>query len=230
MTNSEGIGTGEKKKMDTMPKSPRPHTQIEINEYRRQALIEGTIRSMAERGVAGTTVRSICSDAGNSRGLIAHYYESKEELIAAAFLHLFTTVSRQVRDAQMRAGGTAVELLKAVPKFIFSPPVFTEMNRSAFLAFWHEIRFNPAVRKVNSKLYLDYTRRMQALFSDAAKECAVEIDVRAAAIGMIALIDGMWLELSIDDKAVSRGKAIEICQRFIEQQLGMHQVTARKEK
>jgi TetR/AcrR family transcriptional repressor of bet genes len=214
--------------MDIMPKSLRPHTQIEINEYRRQALIEGTIRSMAERGVAGTTVRSICSDAGNSRGLIAHYYESKEELIAAAFHHLFTTVSRQVRDAQMRAGGTALERLKATPKFIFSPPVFTDLNRSAFLAFWHEIRFNPAVRKANSDLYSDYTRRMQHLFARAAEECGVEIDVRVAAIGLIALVDGLWLELSIDDKAVSRSKAIDICHRYVDQQLGLYKVTVSK--
>ena len=198
----------------------RPHTQVEINEYRRRLLVDGTIKSMAERGVAGTTVRSICDDAGSSRGLIAHYYANKEDLVAEAFRHLFTTVSRNVREAQDRLGGTALDRLKALPKLVFSPPVFTESNRNAFLAFWHEIRFNPAVRKANKELYLDYTKRTEANFAQAAEQCHVSIDHRSAAIGLLALIDGLWLQLSIDDKAVSRSKAIELCLRYIDHQLG----------
>jgi len=206
--------------MGRTKKRARPHTQVEINEYRRRLLVDGTIKSMAERGVAGTTVRSICDDAGSSRGLIAHYYANKEELVAEAFRHLFTTVSRQVREGQDRLGGTALDRLKALPRLIFSPPVFTELNRHAFLAFWHEIRFNPAVRQVNKELYLDYTRRTEASFARAAEECDVSIDYRSAAIGLLALIDGLWLQLSIDDKTVSRGKAFELCLRYIDSQLG----------
>src|SRR3954471_20739747 len=99
-----------------MGKRARPHTQVEINEFRRQMLIDGTIKSMAEKGVAGTTVRSICAGAESSRGLIGHYYASKEELVAEAFRHLFTRLTRQVHDAQTRAGGTAFDRLKALPK------------------------------------------------------------------------------------------------------------------
>ena len=206
--------------MGRMRKRARPRTQVEINEHSRRLLVDGTIKSMAERGVAGTTVRSICDDAGISRGLIAHYYANKEELVAEAFRHLFTTVSRHVREAQDRLGGTELDRLKALPKLIFSPPVFTESNRHAFLAFWHEIRFNPSVRQVNKELYLDYTKRTEANFARAAEQCHVSIDYRSAAIGLLALIDGLWLELSIDDKAVSRGKAIELCSRYIDHQLG----------
>ena len=197
----------------------RPRTQAEINEYRRQLLIEGTIKSMAERGVAGTTVRSICADAGNSRGLIGHYYANKEDLVAEAFRHLFSMISRHVMEAQARAGGSAIERLRAIPKAVFSPPVFTDMHRAAFLAFWHEIRFNPAVRAINAELYRDYAKRTRALFAEAAAECGVDIDHHGAASGLVALVDGMWLELSIDEKMVARGKAIELCLRYIDQQL-----------
>lgn len=201
-----------------MKKPERPHTQAEINEYRRELLIDGTIKSMAERGVAGTTVRSICADAGNSRGLIGHYYASKEELVAEAFRHLFSMVSRHVMDVQARAGDSAVDRLRAIPKAVFSPPVFTDTNRAAFMAFWHEIRFNPAVRAINAELYRDYIKRTRVLFAQAAAERGVEIDHHSAASGLVALIDGMWLELSIDDKMVSRSKAIEICVRYVDQQ------------
>jgi TetR/AcrR family transcriptional regulator, transcriptional repressor of bet genes len=202
-------------------KRPRPHTQVEINEYRRRLLIEGTIESMAERGVAGTTVRSISAGAGSSRGLIGHYYASKEELVAEAFRHLFATVSRQVGEAQTKVGGSALDRLRVLPRAVFSRAVFTDRNRNAFLAFWHEIRFNPAVRKVNQELYADYTKRTQGLFAEAAAERRAAIDHRSAATGLVALIDGLWLELSIDDRVVSRGKAVRLCERYIDQQLGL---------
>jgi TetR/AcrR family transcriptional regulator, transcriptional repressor of bet genes len=202
-------------------KRARPHTQAEINEYRRQMLIESTITSLAERGVGGTTVRSICAGAENSRGLIGHYYASKEELVAEAFRHLFSSVSRQVQEAQSRMGSSALERLRATPRLQLSPAIFTERNRNAWLTFWHEIRFNPAVRAVNVESYRDYSRRTQALFAEAAEECGVIIDADSAAIGLMALIDGLWLERSIDGAAVSREKAIQLCLRYIDQQLGI---------
>ena len=55
-----------------------------------------------------------------------------------------------------------------------------------------------------------------------------DIDHHSAAIGLVALIDGLWLELSIDDKVVSRGKAIELCLRYIDQQFGLDNVAFKK--
>ena len=61
----------------------RPRTHPEIQEFRRKALIEATIASLARHGVAHTTVRMICAAAGISSGLLTHYYDSKDELMAA---------------------------------------------------------------------------------------------------------------------------------------------------
>lgn len=198
----------------------RPRTQPEINAFRRRALMEGTIRSMAENGVAGTTVQTICEAAGASRGLIGHYFESKEALVAEAFKYLFESVSEQVRQ-HVRAQGakTAVERLRAMPVALFSPQVFTRHNRDAFLSFWHEVRFNPLVRKANRELYRSYIRRTETLFEDAAAERELTIDARRAALGLIALSDGLWLGLSIHDQVLSPQQATDHCLLFIEERL-----------
>lgn len=202
-----------------MKVAPRPRTHPEIQEFRRKALIEATIASLAKHGVAHTTVRMICSAAGISHGLLTHYYESKDELMAAAFHHLFSEVTRKVQKLQAKAGTSAYARLMSMPPAIFSTSVCNALHRHAFLAFWHEIRFSKPVRDVNRALYSDYTQRMQALFAEAAGEHGREIDVESAAIGYIALIDGLWLELSIDDQVVSRDHAIHLCCRFIDRSL-----------
>lgn len=197
----------------------RPRTHREIQEFRRTALIEATIVSLAKHGVANTTVRMICATAGISHGLLSHYYESKDELLAAAFQHLFSDLTRKVQKLQAKAGAGPYARLKAMPAAIFAPSICTSTQRHAFLAFWHEIRFSKAVRDVNRALYSDYTQRMIQLFAEAAAEQGREIDAESAAVGYIALIDGLWLELSIDDQVVSHERAIALCQRFIDRSL-----------
>ncbi len=202
-----------------MKPAARPRTHPEIQEFRRTALIEATIASLAKHGVAHTTVRKICTAAGISHGLLTHYYESKDDLMAAAFRHLFSDLTRKVQKLQAKAGDSTYARLRAMPAAIFSPSICTATQRHAFLAFWHDIRFSKPVREVNRALYRDYTQRMIQLFAEAAAELGREIDAESAAIGYIALIDGLWLELSIDDQVVSRERAIGLCEAFIDRSL-----------
>lgn len=203
-------------------KRERPRTHAEINDFRRRALLEGTIRSFAEHGVAGTTNRTICQAAGTSSGLIQHYFETKEKLVAAAFSHLFTRLADAVGDAVAAAGPRAVDRLRAMPRVILSPEIATDETKNAFLTFWHEIRFNPLVRAENKEFYRDYTRRTEMLFADAADELGREIDIAQSAHGLICLLDGLWLNLTMEKPVLSAEEAETICQRYIDGELGLN--------
>jgi TetR/AcrR family transcriptional repressor of bet genes len=198
----------------------RPRNQPEINDYRRRALMEGTIRSMAEHGVAATTIQTISKAAGVSRGLSGHYFESKEMLLAESFKYLFSSVSDQVKEYVNSSGAqTANQRLMAVPEALFSARIFTQRNRDAFLSFWHEVRFNTLMRKANQELYRGYIKNMTALFDEAAAETNAAIDTRRAAVGLIAISDGLWLGLTIHGPLLSAQEAVGFCQRYIEDQL-----------
>lgn len=199
----------------------RPRTQPEINEYRRRLLMEGTIRSMAENGVGGTTVRAICAGAGSSLGLIGHYYRSKEELVAAAFRYLFDSTTDYIRAVSLRDAPTALGRLRMYPSALFSPRVCTRTNLLAFLAFWHEIRFNRAVREANRKRYVDYRRTLDRMFALAAAEVGATIDTASAAVGLVALVDGLWLELAMEEGTLTRREAIRLAHDYIDHQLGL---------
>ncbi|GAB5467153.1 MAG: TetR family transcriptional regulator C-terminal domain-containing protein [Rhodospirillales bacterium] len=194
----------------------RPRTQVEINRFRRLALMEGTIESMASHGVAATTVQTITSAAGVSRGLIGHYFDNKEALIAEAFRHLFQEVG-VILTAELgrRCGDDAAAQLAAFPEILFSPAVFTPRNRNAFLSFWHEVRFNDLVRRANRELYRDYIDRMTQIVAAAAAAQGLEIDARETALGFIALTDGLWLGLSIHDRLITAAQATDLCRSYL---------------
>jgi TetR/AcrR family transcriptional repressor of bet genes len=194
----------------------RPATQVEINEFRRLRLMESTIHLMAEKGVSGATVRAITTDAGVSHGLIGHYYPSKDDLLVASLKHLFSGVTEDVRRHIDAAGPDPMARLKALPEALFSEGVFTARNRAAFLALWHEIRFNEAVREANRHLYVGYHQRVRALFQAVTP---LGSDLDDAVTGLIALSDGLWLEMSIGAGEGDQQKAIRLCHAFIDQQL-----------
>jgi TetR/AcrR family transcriptional repressor of bet genes len=204
---------------ETTPAGTRPRKKADIKEFRRISLVEGAIRSLAERGVSGTTVSTICAEAGSSRGLISHYFDGKDDVLVAALHHLFGKLRHTIGETLKPAGDSAVLRLKALPAALFAPEAFTQVNRTAFLSLWHETRFNDQVRNANRTLYRDYVARMDRMFADAAAELGIRIDTRRAALGFIALSDGVWLDMSIHDDVLSTKQAISLCEDYIVREL-----------
>lgn len=202
-----------------MPAQARKKSETRISKERRADLIEATIHSLAEHGIAGTTISTICAAANISRGLIAHYFDSKDDLMGSALRDLYESVSRPVQEETSKPGMTAEQRLRKFPEVLFSNSVFSERNRSAFISLWHETRFNDVVRKTNQELYRGYLLRMEQLFTEAAAEKSISIDAHTAAIGFIGLSDGLWLGMSIHDTIVTRRKSIDTCLRFIDREL-----------
>lgn len=202
-------------------KQKRPRTHAEINDFRRKALIEGAIRSLSAHGVAGTTVRTICREANVSRGLIGHYFQSKDQLLEAAFRHLFSLVADFVAGFEARAEPSPFDRLMAVPKALLSTAIFTETNRDAFLTFWHEMRFNDLIRNAHREAYSDYRKRIEHLFEQAAVQLDHPIDSQLAAVGLITMLDGMWLDAALDRQFASRRTLVRTCQNYIRTQFGL---------
>src|SRR5262249_19352885 len=127
-------------RMESERSAARPRTQPEINAFRRRALIRGAIRSVAELGVAGTTLDTIAGFGGGSRGLMGHYYAGKGELLLAAYEALCEGIAEEIGRAARESGSDARSRLHAMARAVFSPPVFDPVNLAAFLAFWQEAR------------------------------------------------------------------------------------------
>lgn len=65
--------------------SPRsPEENRRARERTRQRLVSGSFRVFAEKGAHGASMSDIAETVGVSKGLAYHYFDSKEELLAAA--------------------------------------------------------------------------------------------------------------------------------------------------
>src|SRR5688500_5953945 len=79
---------------------------------RRLSLIEATARVLAAEGAGGASVRAIAVEAGVSPGLVGHYFDGVDALIAATYAHVGERVSAAL-EAAMAAAGSPRERLDA---------------------------------------------------------------------------------------------------------------------
>jgi AcrR family transcriptional regulator len=77
-------------------------TQEERSATTRQTVLDATIACLIDHGYHGATTTAIQERAGVSRGALTHQFPSKNELLAAAIVHL-----AEVRAAEMVAAATA---------------------------------------------------------------------------------------------------------------------------
>ncbi|NQX34075.1 TetR/AcrR family transcriptional regulator [Herbiconiux sp. VKM Ac-2851] len=98
-------------------------TRREQAEARREQLLEVTLELFIERGLENVTVADVATRAGVTPGLLYHYFESKDELVAAvldaaspraAFAGLAASLSGRPAEEGLREfSRRAAELLEA---------------------------------------------------------------------------------------------------------------------
>lgn len=183
----------------------------EAADFRRQAMIDATAACLAEKGVAGTSVRSICMRAGVSSGLLRHYFDGVDALIAETYRATSAQLSETVNAAAAAAGEDKRARLIAYVTANFQPPVANPTLLSTWIAFWSLIKTDAVIAAIHSESYAAFRADLESLLTD----CGIA-PARAgpAAIALTAMIDGLWLELSLDSSAFTPQEAGAMAMRW----------------
>jgi AcrR family transcriptional regulator len=190
------------------------HTR-ESPEVRRKSIIQAAMRSIAKYGYAGTTIGRICAEAQVSRGLINHHFGTKEELIRQSYKALCDEWAFQTRDMLLETHRDPEEKLRAMIRVSFGPTVFKQDHLGIWVGFWSVIGKSPSLKKLNRQLYIQDRETYQKTFDEIAVKRGKTIDSRRAAISLGALMDGLWLEWSLDPKGFTPEEAEAACLDFV---------------
>jgi len=185
-------------------------------DVRRAALIEAAARVLAAKGVAGTSVRTICAEAGVSPGLLRHYFDGVDALIAEAYAATGALIDTALAAAVAAAGDDPRRRLSAYLVASFAPPVLDPRLLATWLAFWSLVKADPAIAAIHRTTYAGYRAQLEALLT----ACDPAVDARLAAIGLTAVVDGLWLELCLDETVFTPAEAGAIAERLAAGYLG----------
>ena len=182
----------------------------ESADARRADLIEATAACLAEHGLAGTNVRAICAKAGVSPGLLRHYFGGIDDLVGATYQATNDRMDAIFADAVERAGSDPRARLTAYLTASFRPPVTDPELLGAWTAFWALSRHDARMAEIHVESYAGYRARL----GDLLVACGAR-DAERLAIMLTAMVDGLWLELSLDAESFGAEAAVEMVERAV---------------
>jgi len=188
-------------------------TVRETADVRRRSLIEATSLCLAERGASGASVRTICARAGVSPGLLRHYFDGIDALIAETYRDVTGRVSATLTAAAEAVGEDPRARLVAFVTASFGPPIADRTLLATWLAFWSLVKTDPAIAEIHRQTYQDYRATLETLLRCCGLAAT---EAGSAAIALTALVDGLWLELSLDPSAFTREEASMMAVRWLD--------------
>lgn len=190
---------------------------------RRNQLIRATIRSVARRGFAETTMADVTREAGLSLGLVNLHFKSKDKLMEETLRHLSEEYESACFAAMASGGPTAADKLRALVDLDFSPRVCDRRKLSVWFAFWGETRSRPTYQQICAR----NDRRYEKIVTDLCQEIIevggyTNIDAKIVANGLSGLVNGLWLDMLMTPDDMTADNARRIAYFFLAQAFPNH--------
>jgi TetR/AcrR family transcriptional repressor of bet genes len=185
-------------------------------EERREQLILATIRSVADRGLADTTIATVAQEAGLSQGIVNLHFRSKDGLLTETLRYLADEYRSACEEAAAAAESSPVAGLLAMVELDFRRNICTREKLAVWFAFWGERRFQPTYRRIcaeRDRSYDDMVRLICARLCEEGGYAGVEPSL--VADGLSALTDGLWLDLLVRPDSMSRERARRVTLSYL---------------
>jgi TetR/AcrR family transcriptional regulator, transcriptional repressor of bet genes len=198
-------------------KTTQPRFERKLPDERRLALIEATIECLKQFGHEGLSIRRISAQAEVSIGLINHHFPTKDALVAEAYRHFNTELVGYLERAIHAKAGSPREQLQAFFKASFSPPNLDSDVLAVWVVFWGLYRHSKDIQRVQSETYHGYVDLLRGMLADLERDSGpLRFNLRLAAIGLTALIDGLWLEWCLDPDNFEPAEAVQLCEAWVD--------------
>jgi AcrR family transcriptional regulator len=182
---------------------------------RREALVEATLGCLKKHGHDGASVRRISAAAGVSIGLINHHFPKKSSLIAEAYETLALSLQESIR-AQAGSAASPRAGLSSFFRASFAPELLDPQLFNVWVVFWSMVAHSPEIRAVHDRTYGKYRLILETLLRELVRSGgAPPFKLRRAAISLSALLDGLWVELSLSPATFKPREAIAICEDWV---------------
>lgn len=190
--------------------------KVGMQPIRRSQLIAATLQAVDQVGLNDASIAYIARLAGVSNGIISHYFSDKNGLLEATMRHLMQSLSQavQARREQLTED-TPREHLRAMIDGNFDDSQVNGPAIKTWLAFWAASMHHPALRRLqrinDRRLYSNLCGQFHRVLPAA--------EARAAARGLAALIDGLWLRGALSGDDFDPAQDLAIAYDYLDLQL-----------
>ncbi|HUY51517.1 MAG TPA: TetR family transcriptional regulator C-terminal domain-containing protein [Streptosporangiaceae bacterium] len=202
--------------------SERPGDAADTADQRRKQMLRAALEVIEERGFPETRIADVAARAGTSPALVIYYFKTKDQLLTEALRYAEDTwyEAGTRRMAEIPSAAGRLEELVAMSCL---PEADTQPTGSwlLWLDLWAQSVRLPEVASVRQKFDERWRETITGLVlagQDAGEFGAVNAE--DFALSLSALLDGLAIQIALEDPSVDAGRAFELSMRFVASQLG----------
>ena len=191
-------------------------------DQRRAQMLQAALEVISGRGYADTRIADVAERAGVSPALVIYYFKTTDQLLTEAirFYEEHWYAEGQRRMADMTTAAARLEEIVAMSCLSEADPE-PGGSWSLWLDFWAQATRNSEVASVRQKS--DERWRDQIAELVMAGQAAGEfrqVDPVSFAIYLSTLLDGLTIQIALNDPVVDSVRAYELSMQLVADQLG----------
>jgi AcrR family transcriptional regulator len=169
---------------------------------RRETIIDAALAVAREKGLATTTVRDVAARMGTSSGLIHHYFDSMDDVLAEVFERVAAGDLEQSR-AEMAA---TPDPTSALATFVRTyAPIDRDWSFQLWLDAWAEAARRPRLQATSQRLNLAWVALLEdTIRGGLAAGQFTSPDPTGAAWRILSILDGLALQVVAHPGVIAR--------------------------
>ncbi|WP_165985284.1 TetR/AcrR family transcriptional regulator [Streptomyces sp. YIM 98790] len=165
---------------------------------RREAILSAAVRVFARHGFAAGRIEDVAREAGVAKGSVYLYFDSREELLRAAFEGLAAR-SAEVLEEAVAGGGPAAGRLAAMVRAVMALLARERDLALVLLDVWSADRAGQPQPLDLAAFYREYRGAVAALLAEAARDgAALPVAPEQHAAVLVGAIEGCLLQWLVD--------------------------------
>ena len=191
-------------------------------DQRREQMLRAALDVIAERGYAESRIADVAERAGTSPALVIYYFKTKDQLLTEAIRfsedNWYEAGMRRMAKIPTAAGKLEeIVAMSCLPEADSEP----ESSWALWLDLWSQAVRHAEVASVRQKFDERWRETITALVQ-AGQESGEfgPVDPGGFAVAMSALLDGLAIQVALQDPSVGPVRAFDIGMRFAADQLG----------
>lgn len=197
---------------------PAPAT--ENNEARRVQMLRAAAELICERGFAETRISDVAKRAGVSSALVIYYFGTRDRLLVDA-LRYSEESGYEAAERMLAEIPSLRERLSLLIQWTCVPGAENEIPGAWGLWFdlWAQAFRHDEVKA--GRVELD--ARWRRMIADAVESVDLDsaVDAKMFALEFSALLDGLSIQVALEDPEVDSKVAYDIAMRFAERELNL---------
>lgn len=175
--------------------------KIGMKAIRQAQLINATLTVIDRVGLADASLALIAKEAGVSTGIVSHYFGDKSGLLEACMMQILADLYQALVHHRRLSAPDPESQVRAIIDGNFDMTQITVPVLKTWLVFWTDSLHQPNLHR----LQRINDRRLFSNLTAQFRRVLPEQQARAAGSSMAALIDGLWLRMTLAPQPMEQG-------------------------